>query len=53
MTSSGPNFETFNSFERESPIFQFSVSYSFNNYKDKRRGINGQSGEQYEGMETF
>jgi hypothetical protein len=52
MTSTGPNFETYNYFERESPIVTFSVTYSFNNYKERKRGPNGE-GEQYQEMETF
>ncbi len=53
MTSSGPNFETYNSFEREAPVVTFSVSYSFNNYKDRKRGPNGDEGEEYQDMGTF
>ncbi|MFO8236248.1 MAG: TonB-dependent receptor family protein [Bacteroidales bacterium] len=52
MTSSGPDFQSSNYFERESPIVTFSVSYSFNNYKEKRRERD-QSGQEFEDMETF
>ena len=51
-TTEGPNFETYNKFEMESPIFRLSLSYSFNNYKRKKHGINGEANE-YEGMGEF
>lgn len=52
MTSSGPGFKSFNYFERESPIFTFSVSYSFNNYKEKRKEKDP-SDQQFDEMESF
>jgi hypothetical protein len=52
MTMSGQNFETRSYRERESPIINFSVTYTFNNFKQKRRGVNG-AGNEFEGMEQF
>ncbi|MCF8335787.1 MAG: TonB-dependent receptor family protein [Bacteroidales bacterium] len=37
MTSSGPGFETYRFMERESPIINFSVSYTINNYERQRQ----------------
>jgi hypothetical protein len=37
FTQSGPGFETYNSFNRESQIVRLNVMYKFNNYEDKRR----------------
>jgi hypothetical protein len=53
MTSSGPGFETYRFMEREAPIFNFSISYTINNYeRERRRG--GQSQEpQGEGMPMY
>ncbi len=51
-TSTGELFREYNLFEREAPIFRLSVSYSFNNYKDKRRGVNGAE-EDFEGRGEF
>ncbi len=52
MTMSGEGFETHSYRERESPIINFSVTYTFNNFKQKRRGVNG-TGNEFEGMEQF
>ncbi|MGM0498488.1 MAG: TonB-dependent receptor domain-containing protein [Bacteroidota bacterium] len=51
-TSTGDDFREYNRFERESPIFRLSLSYSFNNYKDKKRGVNGED-EDFEGRGEF
>jgi len=52
MTSEGEYFREYNRFERESPIFRLSISYSFNNYKAKKRGVNGAE-EDFEGRGEF
>lgn len=52
MTMSGEGFETHSYRERESPILNFSITYTFNNFKQKKRGVNG-TGNEYEGMEQF
>jgi outer membrane receptor protein involved in Fe transport len=52
MTSEGELFEEYNRFEREAPIVRLSVSYSFNNYKAKKRGVNGET-EGYEDRGQF
>ena len=52
MTSSGAGFETYDYRERESPIFQFNISYTINNYKRKRDRGQGDGG-QYEGMDQM
>ncbi|HMU44488.1 MAG TPA: TonB-dependent receptor [Ignavibacteriaceae bacterium] len=36
FSSSGPDFSTYNSFKRESPIVMLSVRLNFNNYKPKK-----------------
>ena len=52
MTSAGAGFKTYNYFEREAPIVQFSLSYTINNYKNQRdRGGNRES--EFEGMEEM
>ena len=52
MTSTGKYFREYNRFEREAPIFRLSISYSFNNYKAKKRGVNGAE-ENFEGRGEF
>jgi hypothetical protein len=51
MTSSGPSFRSYNYFEREAPILQFSLSYTINNYNRQRQ--RNQQEQQYEGMEEM
>ncbi|HKL37755.1 MAG TPA: TonB-dependent receptor [Bacteroidales bacterium] len=52
MISSGPGFRSYNYFEREAPIVQFSLSYTINNY-NRQRQRNNQQDQQYEGMEEM
>ena len=52
MTSSGPAFRSYNYFEREAPIVQFSLSYTINNY-NRQRQRDSQQEQQYEGMEEM
>ena len=52
MTSTGVNFREYNKFDREAPIFRLSLSYTFNNYKDKKRSVNDTQ-EGFEGRGRF
>jgi len=52
MTSSGPGFRSYNYFEREAPIVQFSLSYTINNY-NRQRQRDSQQEQQYEGMDEM
>ena len=41
FTSSGPGFESYINFTRESPVVMITLSYKINNYKSKRKNGNG------------
>jgi outer membrane receptor protein involved in Fe transport len=53
MTSSGPGFEAYRYFERESPIVNFSVTYTINNYERKRERGERSQGQEYEGRQQM
>ncbi|HRP94194.1 MAG TPA: TonB-dependent receptor [Ignavibacteriaceae bacterium] len=50
-SSSGPDFYSYNYFERESPMIMLSAKINFNNYKAKRE--NGQMDNQNTGNDEF
>lgn len=52
MTSAGPGFETYDYRKRESPIVQFSLSYTINNYK-RSKDKEQQGDDQFEGGEEM
>jgi len=46
--SEGPGFKTYSKFTRIAPMVTLTVSYKFNNYRQDRKGGNGESGEMEE-----
>ncbi len=43
-TSEGPDFYSYNKYDRESPIVMLNLRFNFNNYKPERRRENGDAG---------
>jgi outer membrane receptor protein involved in Fe transport len=52
FTSQGENFYNYNQYDFESPTIMLNLRYTFNNYKPKRDGRNGENGG-FEGGEEF
>jgi len=52
FTSEGENFYNYNQYDFKSPTLMLNLRYTFNNYKPKREGRNGDNGG-FEGGEDF
>jgi hypothetical protein len=52
FTSTGENFYNYNLYDFKSPTVMVNLRYTFNNYKPKREGRDGEGGE-FEGGEDF
>lgn len=52
FTAKGENFYNYNQYDFHSPTLMLNLRYTFNNYKPKREGRNGENGD-FEGGEDF